>query len=51
MLKAFVAGLLRLVLSDQQAGLLRVRHRTFDVAFYWGIGLAAFVFGVAVPSS
>jgi hypothetical protein len=46
-----VAGLLRLVLSDQQAGLLRVRHRTFDVAFYWGIGLAAFVFGVAVPSS
>ena len=31
-----VAGFLRLVLSDEQAGLLRVRRRSFDVACLLG---------------
>lgn len=44
-----VAGCLRLVLSDEQAGLLRVRRRTFDVACYWGFGLLATVFALALP--
>lgn len=43
------AGCLRLVLSDEQAGLLRVRHRTFDVACYWSFGLLAMVFALLLP--
>lgn len=44
-----VAGFLRLVLSDEQAGLLRVRRRTFDVACYWGMALLAISFALALP--
>jgi hypothetical protein len=44
-----VAGFFRLVLTDQQAGLLRVRRRTFDVACYWGLGVLTFVVAVALP--
>jgi hypothetical protein len=44
-----VAGFLRLILSDDQAGLLRVRRKRFDVAFYLVLGVAAFAFGIAVP--
>jgi len=45
----FVAGLFRLVLSNDHAGLLRVRRRLFDVTFYWTVGLLACAFGLAVP--
>ena len=44
-----VAGLLRLVLSDEQAGLLRVRRRSFDVACYWGLAVLTFAVAVALP--
>jgi hypothetical protein len=44
-----VGGLLRLVLSDEQAGLLRVRRRTFDVASYWGLGGMAMLVALALP--
>jgi hypothetical protein len=44
-----VAGFFRLILTDQQAGLLRVRRRTFDVACYWGLGILTFVVAVALP--
>lgn len=46
---ALVAGLLRLVLSDQQAGLLRVRRRSVDVSFYWVFGVLAILVAVALP--
>ena len=45
-----VAGIFRLVLSNDQAGLLRVRRRSFDVACYWTFGVLAFVFALALPS-
>ncbi|MEO6701410.1 MAG: DUF3017 domain-containing protein [Jatrophihabitantaceae bacterium] len=44
-----VAGLLRLVLSDEQAGLLRVRGRTFDVACYWLFGLVTLLVALGLP--
>jgi hypothetical protein len=44
-----VAGLFRLVLSDEQAGLLRVRRRTFDVACYWVFGLVTILVAVGLP--
>ncbi|MDQ2836635.1 MAG: DUF3017 domain-containing protein [Actinomycetota bacterium] len=44
-----VAGFFRLVLSNDQAGLLRVRRRTFDVTCYWGLGLLAMVFALTLP--
>lgn len=44
-----VGGLFRLVLSNEQAGLLRVRRRTFDVACYWGFGLLALIVALALP--
>jgi hypothetical protein len=44
-----VAGLFRLVLGNEQAGLLRVRSRTFDVACYWGFGVLTVTFAVALP--
>jgi hypothetical protein len=44
-----VAGGLRLVLSDEQAGLLRVRRRTFDVACFWALGGFAIVVALALP--
>jgi hypothetical protein len=44
-----VAGFFRLVLSDDQAGLLRVRRRNFDVAFYWGLSVLTFAFAIKIP--
>ncbi|MDQ1744575.1 MAG: hypothetical protein QOE23_2914 [Pseudonocardiales bacterium] len=44
-----VAGLLRLALSNEQAGLLRVRRRSFDVACYWGLAVLTFAVAVALP--
>jgi uncharacterized membrane protein YadS len=44
-----VAGMLRLVLSSEQAGLLRVRHRPFDVACYWALGVFAIVVALGLP--
>lgn len=46
---SLVAGLCRLVLTNEQAGLLRVRRRTFDVAFYWALGLFAIVVALGLP--
>jgi Protein of unknown function (DUF3017) len=44
------AGILRLVLSDQRAGLLRVRRRTFDVVLLLGMGAAVVALALAVPA-
>ena len=44
-----VAGLLRLVLTNEQAGLLRVRRRSFDVACYWGLAVFTFTVAVILP--
>jgi hypothetical protein len=44
-----VAGFFRLTLSDEQAGLLRVRRRAFDVACYWGLAVFTFLVAVALP--
>ncbi len=44
-----VGGLLRLVLTNEQAGLLRVRRRSFDVACYWGLAVLTFTVAVALP--
>jgi DUF3017 family protein len=44
-----VGGLFRLLLSNDQAGLLRVRRRTFDVACYWGFAAAAMTLALALP--
>jgi hypothetical protein len=44
-----VAGVLRLVLTDDQAGLLRVRRRVFDVACYFALAVATLVFALALP--
>ncbi|HTZ43911.1 MAG TPA: DUF3017 domain-containing protein [Jatrophihabitans sp.] len=44
-----VGGLLRLVLSDEQAGMLRVRRRSFDVACYWLLGVFAIVVALGLP--
>ena len=44
-----VAGALRLVLSNEQAGLLRVRRRSFDVACYWVLGVFAIVVALGLP--
>ena len=44
-----IAGLFRLALTNEQAGLLRVRRRLVDLACYWGFGAAAFGFALALP--
>lgn len=44
-----VAGFFRLTLSNEQAGLLRVRRRAFDVACYWGLAVLTFLVAVALP--
>jgi len=44
-----VAGFFRLTLTNEQAGLLRVRRRTFDVACYWGLAVLTFAVAVALP--
>ncbi|HEU5268639.1 MAG TPA: DUF3017 domain-containing protein [Jatrophihabitans sp.] len=44
-----VAGFFRLLLSNEQAGLLRVRSRPFDVACYWVLGVFAIVVALGLP--
>ena len=44
-----VGGFLRLVLPNEQAGLLRVRSRPFDVACYWALGVFAIVVALGLP--
>jgi hypothetical protein len=44
-----VAGLLRGLLDDQQAGMLRVRQKRFDVTWYIGFGLLTVIFAFALP--
>ncbi|HEY0168042.1 MAG TPA: DUF3017 domain-containing protein [Jatrophihabitans sp.] len=44
-----VAGFFRLILTNEQAGLLRVRRRAFDVACYWGLAVFTFAVAVALP--
>ena len=44
-----LAGVLRLVLTDEQAGMLRVRRRTFDVLCYWAFAVLAMIFALALP--
>lgn len=45
-----LAGLLRVVLSDDQAGLLHVRGRMFDTAMLLGAGASILVLGLIVPN-
>lgn len=45
-----LAGLLRVVLSDDAAGLLRVRGRTFDTLLLLGVGAAILLLGLIVPN-
>jgi hypothetical protein len=44
-----LAGLLRLMLSDEAAGLLHVRRRTFDTLALLGMGIAILLLGLIVP--
>ncbi len=44
-----LAGFLRLTLSDDGAGLLRVRRRPFDVLLLVFMGLVVLALGLAVP--
>jgi hypothetical protein len=44
-----VAGALRLVLPNEQAGLLRVRRRSFDVVCYWLLGIVTIVVALGLP--
>ncbi|MDQ1730625.1 MAG: hypothetical protein QOK10_784 [Pseudonocardiales bacterium] len=44
-----LGGLFRLLLSNEQAGMLRVRQRGFDVACYWSFALLAMIFALALP--
>ncbi|HEX4727679.1 MAG TPA: DUF3017 domain-containing protein [Jatrophihabitans sp.] len=44
-----LAGLFRLLLSDDQAGMLRVRRRSFDVTCYWGFGALALLVALGLP--
>ncbi|MFC0623840.1 DUF3017 domain-containing protein [Kribbella deserti] len=45
-----LAAFLRLVLSDDRAGLLRVRGRTFDIFFLGGAGAVIFLLAVIIPN-
>jgi hypothetical protein len=45
-----LAGVLRAVLSDDVAGLLRVRRRMFDVMLLLGVGAAVLLLGLIVPN-
>jgi len=44
-----VAGLLRLMFSDRQAGMLKIRGRLFDVTCYWILAFLTGFFGVVSP--
>jgi hypothetical protein len=45
-----LAGVLRAALSDDAAGLLRVRGRMFDVMVLLGAGAAILLLGLIVPN-
>ncbi len=45
----FLAAAFRAVLSDSQAGMLRVRRRTFDAFCYMLLGVGILVIGFALP--
>lgn len=45
-----LAGVLRAVLSDDAAGLLRVRSRMFDAMLLLGVGAAILLLGLLVPN-
>ncbi|HET6296009.1 MAG TPA: DUF3017 domain-containing protein [Kribbella sp.] len=45
-----LAGLLRCFLSDDAAGLLRVRGRMFDAVLLLGVGAAILLLGLIVPN-
>jgi hypothetical protein len=45
-----LAGVLRAVLNDDAAGLLRVRGRMFDVMLLLGVGAAVLLLGLIVPN-
>jgi hypothetical protein len=44
------AALLRVSLSDNAAGLLRVRGRMFDIFLLTGVGAAIAILGLIVPN-
>ncbi len=44
-----LAGSFRLLLSDEQAGMLRVRRRSFDVTCYWGFAVLALLVALGLP--
>ncbi|MEQ6902834.1 DUF3017 domain-containing protein [Nocardioides sp. YIM 152588] len=44
-----VAGLLRLVLPERDAGMLAVRHRLLDVVLLAGVSLALFLLASSIP--
>jgi predicted neutral ceramidase superfamily lipid hydrolase len=45
-----LAGLLRLMLNDDQAGLLHVRGRMFDAALLLAAGAAILVLALVIPN-
>jgi Protein of unknown function (DUF3017) len=45
-----VAGVFRLVLSDDRAGLLRVRRRIFDVLMLIGMGVVVLALALIIPA-
>lgn len=45
-----VAGLVRLVLPERKAGMLRVRRRASDVVMLLGAGAALVVLAIVVPN-
>lgn len=48
-LAAVLAGGLRAVVTERQAGLLAIRHRGFDVFCYLMLGAAIVVVGLLLP--
>jgi hypothetical protein len=44
-----VGGFFRLTLTNEQAGLLRVRQRRFDVTCYWALAVLTFAIAVILP--
>ncbi|MEV8374928.1 DUF3017 domain-containing protein [Kribbella sp. NPDC056861] len=45
-----LAALLRVMLSDNAAGLLRVRGRMFDIVLLVGVGSAIALLGLIIPN-
>ena len=48
-LALLVAALVRLVMSEQRAGMLRVRSRAFDVLVLAGVGIALLALAANIP--